>query len=191
MSFERPRPLHPLFTYDDLETLVGQQLPHLINILDEGVEQANPLSVFIDQSLEYEHPQSIAYTDALTHVLIGEPSSMTAQQACYRAFHFAHTVGSLVLPTHSGMKMQDFFAGVSDTDALRDKLQSTSCEYLGRRKHLDALTGRFMPQLDPTDQFAHVVETIAGSTFMFIDAAEKQRVIDEQAASFRLVIEGL
>ncbi|HSH55771.1 MAG TPA: hypothetical protein VK983_03025 [Candidatus Limnocylindrales bacterium] len=188
MSFHGSESYYPLFSYPDLEHLVGEQILELVDVLDAGCADTVPAAGFIDVTLERSMPGMERYTSALASVLSGRPADRNEQTASHNAFHFAYTVGRLVLPEEPRLAFASLYAEDLTADALQDKLIEETGVYLGRCEHLDALTRLYMKDLDPTGLYAHIAETVAGSTFMLIDEGEKDRIITETVTDFGSII---
>lgn len=95
-----------------------------------------------------------------------------------------------MLPRGASIDVSSLFTQCVDGRGLSSHLVRVAGDYLSAREALDTLTGYFMPEIDPTGQYSHIGEVVAGSVFMCIDAAERTRLIDEQIQSFHDSVEG-
>lgn len=185
---ERPHGIN--LQYANLGELANEDLADLILCIEEELDCADTVEPFIDLSLELEVPGAINYTTALAQIIAGDRFDDEAARVAYRAFHFAHTIGSLLLSGPSGMKAEFFYGDAADTDELRDRLIGASMAYYATHSALDVVTSRFMAELDPGGRFGDVADTVAGTTFKFIEEAERQKAIDAEVIDFALELDG-
>jgi hypothetical protein len=179
------------FEAPSLEDMAREDLDELMYCLEESVEGVDPSRAFIDESFELEYYDGIKLVAALTRVVASDGRfDGEALSTGYRSFHFAHAVGGLLLSGPTGMKTEDFFRDVDDRDELRQKLSLATSDYYMMHPSLDIVTARFASELDPTGRYGDIADVLAGATFMFIEAAEKQKAIDREVAAFALQLHG-
>lgn len=177
------------FKPTDLNAYVEPFEDDVREALAETAASSKPDSAFVDVEFEFMHPNTFTYTDGISSILLHGRQEQAARLAAYRGFHFAVQVSGLVLPENPAIAFGDFFDRNTDNEELRRKLETSASEYLGRCAALDRMTAYFMPEIDPTGRYGHVAEIVAGSTFMFVDNAERDRVINDSVARFSGEIE--
>lgn len=190
MTERRPEERGINLEYESLEALLMDSYDDFITTLDECVEEMPYGNAFIDKRIEQEFSNLNQYTDVMANAVAGEAACGDARQAGYRAFHFAHFVSSMLLSANPQLYVGEFFGNESEEE-LRDKLDLSVAGYLEERHTLKWLISRFTSEMDPSGKYSDVVENVAGSTFMFIDACERERAIQAEVDAFAAELEAL
>ena len=184
MAGDAPEQKNLTFEYPRLEPLAEANLVDVIACIHDELQGNNTADALISPAFEFDHPDSMKYAAAITRIVAAERADDDALYVAYRAFHFAHTVGGLLIGQTTGMMQQEDFKGADDKEELRQKLITVSSDFFSRCPALDALTARFMSELDPTGRFSDMAEVVAGTTFAFIEEAERQVAINIEVEKF-------
>ncbi len=168
--------------YDDLETIAAVVSSDVIDELERQLADQGDL---IDRDFELQNPMLFDYAKFIAAVLIDagarDEYHEQARRAAYRGVHFGYLLCNtllgegVVLP--AGHYLQQY-----DENTLADDMQSgilaDTQGYLQRRPHVDALIGRYLPELDEEQQAPEIAETAAALTCAQIDSYYRSMAIE-------------
>lgn len=170
--------------YENLEELVAINYDDLVLELAAGVEDIGGGEAFVDLALELDYPHTQSYSQGISQALAGERDCPESRMSGYRAFHFANGVGNMLMSGETGMSMEYFYGKERNYTVIRAMLTNAVGDYFATRPALNLLTGRFMPELDPSGKYGDVAEIMAGSTFMFLDAFSRNKAVEAEVGRF-------
>jgi hypothetical protein len=165
--------------YEDLEYQVQTLHEHVIEGLEACRETTGGL---IDIEFELQHPDLIEYSNVLTTIL-GHGEDPTSRQIAYRAVHFAFLTSEQVLDTPR-INVLCYFDSEVEAQEQQARIARDTQDYLQHRPTLDAIVGRYIPEIDGSCRHAALVEKIAALTFIQIEIMEKRQFTDNVVDAF-------
>jgi hypothetical protein len=166
--------------YEDLEVLAQQMGDDAANIFDEHLAAGGEL---IDIEFELQHPDIMVYATMLTRVLFGCEPSEDAKKTAYRAAHFAYLISEQFVQ-HPGIATSHYFGKDETMEDLQLRIFEDTQGYMQHRPMLDALIGRYMPEIDPSMRYAPLAETVSALVFIQIEIGEKNKFKENRTQAF-------
>lgn len=161
--------------YEDLEMLADGLGGYATEKLDEHLEMGGEL---IDPEFELQHPDIFDYTTVLTRTL-GYEMSREACEAAYKAAHYAYLISEQFVDDPV-IATKGYFGPEETNEQMRVRIHSDTQAYLQHRPALDALIGRYMPEIDSSLRHATLAETVATLVFIQIEIGEKRKFITSE-----------
>lgn len=143
--------------------------------LDEHLEAGGEL---IDPEFELQHPDIFDYTTVLTRTL-GYETSREACEAAYKAAHYAYLISEQFVDDPV-IATKGYFGPEETVEQMQMRIHSDTQFYLQHRPMLDALIGRYMPEIDPSLRHAPLAETVAALVFIQVEIGEKRKFITSE-----------
>lgn len=122
----------------------------------------------LDGAVEFERDAAMLWgLSAMIGDHLRSPNEPTeaVQAAVYRAACFALQVVQEIKSGPIDSISLEYFADTITGDMMRQDTQA----YLAHRQYIDSLLGTFMPEIDPSYEYPHHVETAAGLMFMLCE----------------------
>ena len=154
-----------------------------------GKKLNNHLETYFDAHETYtidgaEEKNPVTYIGIFTQVAScynADLSDPHAYKAAHEAFFFAAHVGS-VLPGGVNIDADEYF-NCSPED-LRAKMSNDARNFLLNKPAIAELIERFITDIDPTSDYADLVETFVAVTLMLIEESASKQYIAERLGAY-------
>lgn len=135
-------------------------------------------TAFLESDGLEKDPSYLIYVDLLDGLLNSGRTNNESWFAGYSAFHFGHFICGLSGINNEHPDIAGYMARCEalTTEKLKDNILQTTGAYLNDHVAVDELIGTFMPELDPSGRYEHIVETIAALACIHIEDADREQM---------------